>query len=106
MTIRGEDLQPGYGSAKAWVSHLDMIQHSVASGFSTALILEDDVDWDINIKEQMGLISDNIRNLTSTPDQSPFGHEWEPPQELRGCHLLWGRVRTKHLTSAFNIMVH
>jgi len=72
-------LQPGHGSAKAWVSHLDMIKHIVASGLSTALILEDDVDWDINIKEQMSLISDNIRNLTLTPDtdQSPFGYEWD-----------------------------
>ena len=72
-------MQPGHGSAKAWVSHLDMIKHIVASGLSTALILEDDVDWDINIKEQMSLISDNIRNLTLTPDtdQSPFGYEWD-----------------------------
>ncbi|RVX68999.1 hypothetical protein B0A52_08066 [Exophiala mesophila] len=75
ITVPGEALQPGHGSAKAWVSHLDMIKHIAASGLSTALILEDDVDWDINIKEQMGLISDNIRNLTLTPDtdQSPFG---------------------------------
>jgi len=34
--------------------------HIIASGVSTALILEDDVDWDIDIKEQIALISDNI----------------------------------------------
>ena len=40
-----------------WRSHVNAWQHVVESGMETALILEDDVDWHINVKEQFALFS-------------------------------------------------
>lgn len=71
--------RPPLGAALAWLSHLDMLKHVVQSGFDTALILEDDVDWDITLKDQIRLISDAVRKFTNVPDSdpSPYGHDWD-----------------------------
>lgn len=53
-----------------------MITHQ----YSSALILEDDVDWDINIKQQLTLIAPQIRALTnSTANEGlkPYGEKWD-----------------------------
>lgn len=41
--------------------------------------MEDDVDWDIRIKRQIQLISDNVRNYTNVPatDPTPYGANWD-----------------------------
>lgn len=51
----------------------------IASGFSTALIVEDDVDWDVNLKYQIQLVSDNVREFsnTSSTDPTPYGTDWD-----------------------------
>jgi len=41
-------IHPLTGSATAWLAHIDMIKFVIASGFETALIMENDVDWDIS----------------------------------------------------------
>lgn len=66
---------PEKGSAKAWLAHLDLLRFTVASGWETSFIIEDDVDFDVAIKEQMQLISDNVRTYTSTSedDMTPYG---------------------------------
>ncbi|KXJ88878.1 hypothetical protein Micbo1qcDRAFT_166316 [Microdochium bolleyi] len=82
---KGRDQQgPEYGSAKAWLAHIDLLRHVVASDWRTAFILEDDVDFDIALKEQMQLVSRNVRDFSSTPDHdtSPYGsgshdHPWD-----------------------------
>ncbi|KXJ89115.1 hypothetical protein Micbo1qcDRAFT_206685 [Microdochium bolleyi] len=68
-----------YGSAKAWLAHLDLLRHVVSSGWETAFIVEDDVDFDTRIKHQMQLISDNVRNYTDTPEDepAPYGTAWD-----------------------------
>lgn len=43
----------GRGKALAWLSHLDMLQHVTNKEIETALIIEDDVDWDVYVREQM-----------------------------------------------------
>jgi len=53
----GRDKSIGRGKALAWLAHLDMIDHIVAEGDETALVLEDDVDWDVYVREQMRLVS-------------------------------------------------
>lgn len=70
---------PPTGSATAWLAHLDLIKFAVASDFETALIIEDDVDWDISVKEQMKLLSRAIRDFTGTPasDPRPYGLDWD-----------------------------
>jgi hypothetical protein len=70
---------PQLGSAKAWLAHLDLLKYVVATAATTAFIVEDDVDWDVRLKDQMRLISDNVRNFTNVPDHdtSPFGNDWD-----------------------------
>lgn len=70
---------PPHGSAKAWLAHLDLIKFVVASGFETVLIVEDDVDWDVTIRDQMALLSDNVRTFQNTDhtDTTPYGSKWD-----------------------------
>ncbi|KAI0424416.1 glycosyltransferase family 25 protein [Xylaria sp. FL1042] len=70
---------PRLGSAMAWMGHLDLLKYVIASGLETAFIVEDDVDWDVRIKEQMKLISDNVRLYTQTSpeEERPYGIDWD-----------------------------
>ncbi|SPB44616.1 Ankyrin repeats (3 copies) family protein [Aspergillus niger] len=64
--------------------HANAVQRIVADGIASALILEDDVDWDINLKMQLkglALGSQQIpkinapeRNATT---DSPYGDSWD-----------------------------
>ncbi|KAK8094784.1 hypothetical protein PG997_001469 [Apiospora hydei] len=73
----------GVGSAKAWLAHLDVLKHVISSGLETALIVEDDLDWDVSLRtKQMALVVDHVRNFTGVgPDDlsttSPYGDAWD-----------------------------
>lgn len=41
------------GARGSWHSHMNAIQIIVARGLGSALVLEDDVDWDVRLKTQM-----------------------------------------------------
>ncbi|KAF8846662.1 hypothetical protein BDZ45DRAFT_682402 [Acephala macrosclerotiorum] len=70
---------PLRGEAFNWLAHLDMIKYINAQDYDTALILEDDVDWDVSIKEQTKLISDAVREFTyaTDDDDGPYGRKWD-----------------------------
>ncbi|KAI1800250.1 glycosyltransferase family 25 protein [Daldinia bambusicola] len=70
---------PAAGSARAWLAHVDLLKYVVASGYETAFIVEDDVDWDVRIKAEMRLVSDNVRAYTAAAedDPAPFGTAWD-----------------------------
>src|SRR6202012_6061613 len=38
------------GAAKAWLGHLNALRWFLAQNVETALIIEDDVDWDIRLR--------------------------------------------------------
>lgn len=67
------------GSASTWPGHLELINIVVQHGYDTALIVEDDVDWDVAIRDQMRRISDAVRNSTNTSahDLAPYGRGWD-----------------------------
>jgi len=71
--------RPPYGSAKAWLAHIDIMKYVVASGLESALVIEDDVDWDITIHKQMALFSEHLRFFTnsSNGDSSSYGAAWD-----------------------------
>lgn len=56
-----------------------MIKFVVASDYDTVLTVEDDVDWDVMLKNQMRLISDSVRLFTNTEvrDTTPYGRLWD-----------------------------
>ncbi|KAF2762391.1 hypothetical protein EJ05DRAFT_506126 [Pseudovirgaria hyperparasitica] len=71
--------KPPYGSAKAWIAHLDLLKHVIQSGSKTTLILEDDVDWSVHIKSQMSTVAIKAREFTKAPSTaiSPYGDDWD-----------------------------
>ncbi|KAH8815645.1 hypothetical protein F5884DRAFT_852112 [Xylogone sp. PMI_703] len=75
----GSDTKPNHGAALAWLAHIDVLKYIIQSKLNSALVLEDDVDWDVNIKEQMTLISYAVRNHTDAPDDDihPYSHRWD-----------------------------
>ncbi|QDS70123.1 hypothetical protein FKW77_005398 [Venturia effusa] len=56
-----------------------MLKFVISSRFSTALIVEDDVDWDVDILSQVQQLSDNIRLFFNVGPQnaSPYGSGWD-----------------------------
>ncbi|KAF2140321.1 glycosyltransferase family 25 protein [Aplosporella prunicola CBS 121167] len=57
------------GSALAWMGHLNALQWYpfLRSGLETAIILEDDVDWDIHLRtRQVPLVSENLQALLAS----------------------------------------
>ena len=77
----------------------------IDEGWSTALILEDDADWDINIKGQLRMFANISRVLTnarydpiSSPTSNPYGLEWDilwlgpcaTPQDPEDAHFFPG----------------
>lgn len=76
-------LTPPFGSAKAWLAHLHLLEHVVSLGLETVLIMEDDVDWDVDLRtKQMELVVNNVRNFTGVRSDnlstiSPYGDAWD-----------------------------
>ncbi|KAL4864802.1 hypothetical protein BDV12DRAFT_205543 [Aspergillus spectabilis] len=87
-TIQGDDdddwsetqQHPSPGARRAWLAHLDLLKHVYQSEIATALIMEDDVDWDIALRRQMMNVSAAVRNLTralETDAPAPYGMQWD-----------------------------
>jgi GR25 family glycosyltransferase involved in LPS biosynthesis len=70
---------PKQGAALAWLAHLDLVKYFIMSDYNTALILEDDVDWDVNIKEQAVRIAEAVRTYTNVTETevAPYGRWWD-----------------------------
>lgn len=63
--------KPEPGSAAAWLAHIDLLKYVLQSELNSALIVEDDVDWDINIKVMNSPVSvkEKTNHLTPFPPQ-------------------------------------
>ena len=67
------------GDYGVWRAHLNVYQHMVQNRIQTALILEDDADWDVLLRHQMVEFARGtraIRNAT-LPMRSPYGDSWD-----------------------------
>lgn len=53
----------GNGNIGSWRAHMDAIHAVVAGNYSSALIVEDDIDWDIRIKDQLRAFAAGARAL-------------------------------------------
>lgn len=76
------------GSALAWLGHLNALQAFLASDHSTALIIEDDVDWDIRLRiVQIPVTASAFRSLTSNFNTVSLGLEdyWGNTSEWDIC---------------------
>ncbi|XP_044717518.1 glycosyltransferase family 25 [Hirsutella rhossiliensis] len=66
----------------SWRGHMNIIRRIVETGISSALILEDDVDWDVHLKSQLSNIAQGTRHVlgesaSSFPPDSPYGDGWD-----------------------------
>ncbi|KAI9765215.1 MAG: hypothetical protein M1840_007707 [Geoglossum simile] len=63
-----------------WRSHVNAWRHVIESGVETAVILEDDADWHVNIKEQFALLSKELlKNGAPIPPKG--GGKWTPKKQ-------------------------
>ncbi|KAK8065396.1 glycosyltransferase family 25 protein [Apiospora hydei] len=71
--------KPEPGSAAAWLAHIDLLKYVLQSQLNSALIVEDDVDWDVHIKDQMSNIAEAVRQQTHAPHEqtNPYGSKWD-----------------------------
>jgi hypothetical protein len=67
------------GDFGCWRAHMNIYQNMVQNHIQSALILEDDVDWDILLRYQMLELARGTRNLRNPtlPMQSPYGDKWD-----------------------------
>ncbi|KAF2646802.1 hypothetical protein P280DRAFT_441174 [Massarina eburnea CBS 473.64] len=67
------------GSALAWLGHLNALKWFLGSGLETALVMEDDADWDIALRtSQVFLAASALRSLLpSHPNYWANTSSWE-----------------------------
>ncbi|KAI7161407.1 hypothetical protein KC349_g2797 [Hortaea werneckii] len=65
------------GSTGCWLGHLHALRYFLSTKQTTALILEDDADWDVEIKAQVVRAQDHLRKLTEPAADSLWGTEWD-----------------------------
>ncbi|KAH6721181.1 hypothetical protein BKA61DRAFT_152676 [Leptodontidium sp. MPI-SDFR-AT-0119] len=63
----------------SWRGHMNAIRTIVERGIATALIMEDDMDWDVRLKSQLQLIAHGTQTLQgwSRISDSPYGDNWD-----------------------------
>ena len=68
-----------HGAAMAWLGHLDLLKFVIQHNWGSALILEDDMDWDVEIRKQMPPIAKAVKELTKAKkgDTQPYGSNWD-----------------------------
>ncbi|CAI7663487.1 unnamed protein product [Penicillium crustosum] len=90
--VRSQDLQQkalpdGYNLSTmepnaigCWRAHMNVLNSVIANSYSTALVLEDDADWDVNIKAQLREFARGIHSLKGdikVSKQAPYGTDWD-----------------------------
>lgn len=73
-----EDRESNTGS---WRAHMNAVALILDNGLSSALIVEDDADWDVNLKTQLTQFALGSRHIlhapTSSEPLSPYGDGWD-----------------------------
>ncbi|KAF2865138.1 hypothetical protein BDV95DRAFT_507954 [Massariosphaeria phaeospora] len=91
------------GSILAWMGHHNALRWFLDSGLETALILEDDVDWDIRLRSvQIPLAASAARTLLSPRPRSRFAKTPKGPAEYWGDHREWDLLYLGHCGDYFN----
>ncbi|MCJ1259563.1 hypothetical protein MMC24_007402 [Lignoscripta atroalba] len=81
-TSRIQFQRPKVGNALAWLGHVHILKSFLQTDLTTALIIEDDSDWDLSIRQQTLPLATAIRNLTSpnitaSTSPGPYGLAWD-----------------------------
>ncbi|KAI3292861.1 CAZyme family GT25 [Penicillium roqueforti] len=63
-----------------WRAHMNALVNVISNDYSTALILEDDADWDVSLKSQLGEFARGLHALKGTNQvskEAPYGTDWD-----------------------------
>lgn len=99
----------GKGSLMAWLGHLHSLRLFLESGAETALILEDDVDWDIRLRSvQAPLVSGAMRTVLAAKPGSRNSDETtaaadDGEQYPYGNPALWDLLYMGHCGDFFHL---
>lgn len=100
----GENSILDRGSALAWLGHLNALRWFLSTDLETALILEDDVDFDIHLRTtQIPQAAAAMRKLTSnlTVPASPIAHK-PHLDNYWGIHNTWDLLYLGHCGDIFS----
>ncbi|KAI0895039.1 glycosyltransferase family 25 protein [Annulohypoxylon nitens] len=63
----------------SWRGHMNAVRKIIEDDISSALIMEDDMDWDVHLKPQLERVAQGARALLSsvTDSNSPYGDDWD-----------------------------
>ncbi|KAH6842460.1 hypothetical protein B0I37DRAFT_399139 [Chaetomium sp. MPI-CAGE-AT-0009] len=72
------------GNKGSWRAHMDVLQRIVHENVTSALILEDDADWDLRLKGQMQVFAQASRAFTQPSNGQSLAEEYKshPDPEL------------------------
>ncbi|KAI9707175.1 MAG: hypothetical protein M1836_000135 [Candelina mexicana] len=69
------------GMLGSWRGHMNIVRTIVEDNLSSALIMEDDIDWDVNLKAQLLQFAEGSNYILNTPSgsqpHSPYGDSWD-----------------------------
>lgn len=67
--------------AGCWRSHINFAHTIVTQNLGSGLVIEDDADWSIYIKDQLEHVATGSQYITNAPDDyvpsSPYGDDWD-----------------------------
>lgn len=63
----------------AWLGHIDLLKFVIQNNWGSALIMEDDMDWDVEVRNQTLLIAKAVREFTESKKmkKAPYGLDWD-----------------------------
>ncbi|KKY16553.1 putative glycosyltransferase family 25 protein [Phaeomoniella chlamydospora] len=67
---------PKQKAMSAMLSHVEVLREIRSSGVSTALILEDDIDFDLRIRPSLANIAKAVSNYSNPGSQYDIAHPW------------------------------
>ena len=76
-SLKNNNFSPG--ALGCWRAHMNIMQKIVDGHIESALILEDDADWDVFLKYQLAQFAIGTRSLQRSfeADGSPYGSRWD-----------------------------
>ncbi|KAK4946820.1 hypothetical protein LTR10_014323 [Elasticomyces elasticus] len=79
--IDGQTMQGEANVLGCWRAHMNVLQMIVNQNIATALILEDDADWDVGLRAQLVQYARGARYLQgvaeTTVTRSAYGEDWD-----------------------------
>ncbi|KAK9371405.1 hypothetical protein V1509DRAFT_650987 [Lipomyces kononenkoae] len=86
----------------SWRSHMNTFKYIIDNKIETALIIEDDVDWDINIKSQFASFAQALRTsrlrrpfTEEELERAPYGLDWDIMHLATSKAVMAGSPRNK-----------